>query len=110
MERTVLFLYGCWLWLTRKRRTLRYRQIASSLHSASVYLSSDFAGRASTRDRGFLLPDQVEALSILQQQSTRAFQTSRRLDSLLECYRFATEELGPPPARLAPIAEYRKAA
>jgi hypothetical protein len=85
MEQTVLFFYGCWLWLTRKRRTLRYRQIASSLHSASVYLSSDFAGRASTRDRGFLLPDQEEALGILQQQSTRAFQTSRRFESLRKC-------------------------
>jgi len=112
MEQTVLFLCGCWLWLTRKRRSLRYRQIASSLHSASVYLLSDFAGRASTRDRGFLLPNQVEALSILQQQSTHAFNTSRRLHSLVECYRFAAEELGPevsPPPAL-PTPEYRKAA
>jgi hypothetical protein len=113
MERTVIFLCGCWLWLTRKRRSLRYRQIASSLHSASVYLLSDFAGRASTRDRGFLLPDQEEALGILQKQSTKAFHTSRRLSSLVECYRFAAEELGPvispPPTLLTPIADYRDA-
>jgi hypothetical protein len=110
MERTVLFLCGCWLWLTRRRRSLRYLQIASSLNAASVYLLSDFAGRASTRDRGFLLPDQEEALGILQRQSTRAFHTSRRLSSLAGCYRFAAEELGPklspPPAVLTPIADY----
>jgi hypothetical protein len=110
MERTILFVCGCWLWFTRKRRAIRYRQIADSLHSASLYLLSDFANRASTKDRGCLLPDQVEALNILQQQSTRAFATSRRLDSILGCYRFVAEELGPTPALPLPIAEYREAA
>jgi hypothetical protein len=104
MERLVLFLVGCWLWLTRKRRTLRYRAIADTLRSAQLHLWSDYANRASTRDRGFMLPDQVEALAILQQQSAKAFRTADRLDSIVECYRFASEELAPADA------EYPRAA
>ena len=110
MERTVLFLCCCWLWLTRKRRSIRYHQIAHSLHSASAYLLRDYANRASTQDRGCLLPDQIEALNILERKSTQAFHTACRLSSFGECYRLIAEEFAPPPALPAPRAEYRKAA
>jgi hypothetical protein len=93
MERLVLFLCGLWLWLTRKRRATRYVEVAGTLHSARLYLWSDYANRASTRDRGSLLPDQLEALSILERQVSLVTETSRRFDTLTECCRFVTEEL-----------------
>lgn len=93
MERFVLFLCGCWMWLTRKRRTARYREVAISMHSAALYLRNDFASRASAKDRGFLMPYQVDALSILQRHSKQAFQTARKFDSLLGCYRLMKQEL-----------------
>jgi hypothetical protein len=97
MERTVLFLCGLWLWLTRKRRATRYAEVANSLQSARLYLFSDYANRASTRDRGCLLPDQVEALRILDRQHAVVSQTSRRFETLAECYRLVAEELTQPP-------------
>jgi hypothetical protein len=93
MERLVLFLCGLWLWLTRKRRADRYTQVAGTLHSAHLYLWSDYVNRASTRDRGALLPDQIEALTILERQVALAAHTSRRFATLGECCRLATEEL-----------------
>jgi hypothetical protein len=97
MERLVLYLCGLWFWMTRKYRTSRYQQVAELLDSAKLYLISDFNGRASTRDRGFLLPDQVEALRILEQRSSFLSQTSSRFQSLSECVRLVTEELIEPP-------------
>jgi hypothetical protein len=96
MEKLVLFLCGLWLWITRKRRSLHYRKVAGTLNSAHLYLSSDYATRASTRDRGFLLPHQIEALTILQRQVALASQTSHRFDSFTECCRIAIEELTHP--------------
>jgi hypothetical protein len=97
MEILVLNLCGFWLWLTRKSRTSRYSEVAGRLTSARTYLWSDYATRASTVDRGFLLPEQAEALSILERQATLAAQTSRRFHSLNECRKLATEELIEPP-------------
>jgi hypothetical protein len=96
METLVLNLCGFWLWLTRKSRTSRYTEVADSLASARTYLWTDYASRASTRDRGFLLPAQVEALTILERQATLVTQTSRRFDSLSECRKLITEELAEP--------------
>jgi hypothetical protein len=93
MERLVLFLCGLWLWLTRKRRATRYTEVAGTLHSARLYLWSDYANRASTRDRGALLPDQLEALSILERQVSLATEMSQRFSTLTECCRLVTEEL-----------------
>ena len=97
MEKLVLFLCGLWLWITRKRRSLHYREVASTLNSAHLYLVSDYATRASTRDRGSLLPHQVEALNILERQVAVVSQTSDRFDSLTECCRIVLEELTQPP-------------
>ena len=97
MEKLVLFLCGLWFWLTRKRRTTRYNQVAETLHSARTYLWSDYASRASARDRGSLLPHQVEALTILERQTALASHTSSRFHSLTECCRLVTEELTQPP-------------
>jgi hypothetical protein len=93
MEDFVLSLYGFWFWLTRKYRATCYKEVADILNSARVYLSSDFLTRASTRDRGFLLPHQAEALAILERQAAFVAQTSHRFDSFSECRKFVTEEL-----------------
>ena len=93
MERLVLFLCGFWFWLTRKPRVSHYQEIAEFLDSAKLYLISDYNGRASTADRGGLLPDQVEALNILERRHAHAKQTSSRFESLGECVRMVTEEL-----------------
>jgi hypothetical protein len=96
MERLVLFLCGLWFWLTRKHRVSQYNQVASSLHSARLYLVEEFSTRASTRDRGALLPNQIEAITILDRQMAHVKQTSRRFQTLAECCRLATEELAEP--------------
>jgi hypothetical protein len=96
METLVLNLCGFWLWLTRKSRTSRYTEVADTLASARTYLWTDYASRASTRDRGFLLPAQVEALTILERQAKLVTLTSRRFDSLSECRKLITEELAEP--------------
>jgi len=96
MEKLVMFLCGLWLWLTGKRRSATYREGANTLHAARLYLISDYASRASTQERGHLLPDQVEALTILERQVDLADRTARRFESLTECYRIAIEELSQP--------------
>ncbi len=97
MENLVLSLYGLWFWLTRKYRAAVYNDVANSLYSARIYLLSDYANRASTRDRGFLLADQVEALNILDRHVALVADTTRRFDSLSECRKFVAEELTEPP-------------
>src|SRR5579872_4687166 len=92
METFVLTLYGLWFWLTRDYRATHYSEAASTLNSARAYLFSDFSGRASTRDRGTLLPHQMEALAILEQHGALVDRTSRRFTSLSECCRFVTAE------------------
>jgi hypothetical protein len=97
MEKLVLNLCGLWFWLTRKYRATRYTEVADTLNSAWSYLSSDYASRASTRDRGFLLPEHAEALTILKRHVALVDRTSRRFDSLSECCKFVEEELSEPP-------------
>lgn len=96
MDRIVLFLCGLWFWITRKYRTTRCQEIANFLDSARHYLSSDFHERASTRDRGGLLPDQMEALTILERQHMHIVRTGTRFGSLAECVRMVAEELSEP--------------
>ena len=93
MENLVLSLYGLWFWLTRRYRAAIYNDIAQTLDSARSYLRTDYAARASTRDRGFLLSDQVEALTILDRHVALVSRTSLRFDSLSECRKFVAEEL-----------------
>jgi hypothetical protein len=100
MEAFVLSLYGLWFWLTRKYRAARYREAADSLKAARIYLLNDFGTRASTRDRGYMLSHQVEALELLERHSAFIAQTSRRFASLSECCRFITEELTQPQAAI----------
>jgi hypothetical protein len=97
METLVLSLYGLWFWLTRKYRAAVYTEVAQTLDSARAYLITDYTSRASTRDRGSLLPAQVEALTILGRHGAFAARTSRRFDSLTECRKFVAEELANPP-------------
>jgi hypothetical protein len=97
MENVVLSLYGLWFWLTRRYRASVYKDVAHTLDSARTYLWSDYATRASTRDRGFLLPNQVEALKILEHHGALVSNTSRRFESLSECRKFVAEELAEPP-------------
>jgi hypothetical protein len=97
METLVLSLYGLWFWLTRKYRAAAYNEVAETLDSARTYLIADSANRASTRARGFLLPDQEEALRILDRHTALVARTSRRFDSLRECRKFVAEELATPP-------------
>jgi hypothetical protein len=100
MEAFVLSLYGLWFWLTRKYRAARYREAADSLKAARIYLLNDFGTRASTRDRGYVLSHQAEALELLERHSAFIAQTSRRFASLSECCRFITEELTQPQAAI----------
>ncbi len=100
MERLVVYLCGLWFWLTRNHRSRPYQKAAEYLDAAKDYLVSDFYQRASTRDRGGLLPDQREAVDILERQRAHAAQTSARFQSLAECVRMVAEELNGP-ARLA---------
>jgi hypothetical protein len=97
MENLVYSLYGLWFWLTRKYRAAVYNEVAQTLDSARTYLFTDYATRASTRDRGFLLPAQVEALTILDRHGELVARTSRRFGTFGECRKFVTEELADPP-------------
>lgn len=100
MEKLVLSLCGLWFWLTRKYRATQYREAAEWLTSAYNSLEADLYSRWSTRDRGYILPFQAEALSILELHSRSTVQTANRFESLLECCRFIAEELaGVPKAR-----------
>jgi hypothetical protein len=96
MENFVLSLYGLWFWITRKYRATCYTEVAHTLNSARTYLSTDFAARASTSDRGALLPHQAEALTILERQADFVARTSHRFNSISECRKFVTEELTQP--------------
>jgi hypothetical protein len=97
LETLVFSLCGFWLWLTRKSRTSRYSEVADTLASARTYLWTDWTSRASTQARGFLLPEQAEALTILDRQAEFLAQTSRRFHSLRECRKLVVEELTQPP-------------
>ena len=103
METIVLYLCGLWFWLTRRFRMDSYREASEILDAARAYLAHDFAARASTRDRGGLLTDQIEALTLLERHGKVAARTVDRLGSLGECCRFVIEELTGAPARPAPI-------
>ena len=103
METMVLYLCGFWFWLTRSFRMESYGEAAETLKAARAYLVRDFAHRASTRDRGGLLPEQTEALAMLDRHSRFAMRSSRRFESLVECCRFVIEELTGAPARPVPI-------
>ena len=103
METMVLYLYGFWFWLTRSFRMESYSEASDTLKAARAYLVHDFAHRASTRDRGGLLPEQTEALAMLDRHSKFAKRSARRFESLLECCRFVIEELTGTPAPPVPI-------
>ena len=94
MDMLVLKLCGLWFWLTRKSRAVRYGEVAVTLNSAIAYLRRDYASRASTLDRGgFLLPGQLEAITLLERHVDLIHATIRRFESLPECCRFVSEEL-----------------
>jgi hypothetical protein len=97
MEHAVMYLCAFWFWLTRKSRSMYYQQVAHYLEEAKIYLSDDFNGWASTRDRGALLPRQIEALNILEHQREMARQTSSRFHSFSECVRMVAEDFADPP-------------
>ncbi|HEX9201155.1 MAG TPA: hypothetical protein VF865_16465 [Acidobacteriaceae bacterium] len=101
MDTLILNLCGLWFWLTRKYRATQYSEVAGTLNSARVYLWSDYATRASTRDRGSLLPHQLEALTILERHGTLVSETSRRFESLSDCCKFVAEELSEQPPKAA---------
>ena len=96
METLVLNLCTLWLWMTRKSRTSEYTEVAEILTAARTYLWSDYATRASTLERGSLLPEQAEAIAILERQAVLVTNTSRRFHSLSECRKFVNEELSRP--------------
>ena len=104
METAILHLCGLWFWLTRSFRMDSYREASETLQDARAYLANDFAARASTRDRGGLLPDQIEALALLERHGKLAARTIRRFESLSECCHFVIEELTGAPAGPGPIA------
>jgi hypothetical protein len=107
MEFFTLYLCGVWFWMTRRRRVTAYCAAAETLELAHAYLMYDFSRRPSTLDRGHLLPQQREALSILQQHATDTYVTATRFASLRECCRYVAAELRqvPAPVQVAPAAE-----
>lgn len=104
METIVLNVCGLWFWMTRRFRMDSYAEAAAFLDAARTHLEQDFTARASTRDRGGLLPDQIEALALLERHGKLAARSVRRFESLGECCCFVIEELTGAPARPAPIA------
>jgi hypothetical protein len=103
MEKLIFSLYGFWFWLTRKYRTAVYDEAATALAEAHQYLWNDYATRASTIDRGWMLPQHVEALAVLERHTALTARTSSRFASLRECIRFIAEELSEVPAS-SPLA------
>lgn len=103
METIVLYLCGFWFWLTRKFRIDSYNEAAGLLEEARDYLAQDFSGRASTRDRGAMLPEQTEALRLLEQHSAITTRARSRFDSLSETCSFVFEELTGAPPRPIPV-------
>ncbi|HEX3569671.1 MAG TPA: hypothetical protein VHU44_02495 [Acidobacteriaceae bacterium] len=106
MDKIVLSICGLWFWMTRRRRVTAYSDAAATLELAHAYLLRDFYCRASTRDRGILLPHQTEALSILQNHAIDTYVAATRFSSLGECYRLVTDELSrfnSPPVRPTPV-------
>src|SRR5438270_9186395 len=106
MDKIVLSICGMWFWLTRRRRVNAYSEAAATLELAHAYLVRDFSSRASTRDRGLLLPEQREALSILQNHAIDTYVAATRFASLGECCRFVADELAhfTPAPSPAPVA------
>jgi hypothetical protein len=105
MDKMVIALCGIWFWLTRAWRVDTYCAAAETLELAHAYLLRDFAARASTRDRGILLPQHHEALSILQRHAIDTYVTATRFAKLRDCCRFVAEEMralaAPAPAPVA---------
>lgn len=93
MERVVVYICGLWFWLTRRWRVDAYSDAAATLELAHAYLLRDFFSRASTRDRGLLLPFHHEALAILQNHAIGTYVAATRLANLRECCQFVSEEL-----------------
>ena len=93
MDRLAFALAGIWFWLTRRRRIEVYTEAARTLELAHAYLLHDFASRASTSDRGSLLPHQAEALTLLERHATTTYMTVTRIADFGRCRRFVAEEL-----------------
>jgi len=110
MDRIVLTMCGVWFWLTRRRRIKAYSSAAYTLTLAHARLQREFYAQASTRDRGTLLPGQLEALGILESHAISTYQWASRFHSLRECCRFVFGELHPPiltAPRKAPLPALR---
>jgi hypothetical protein len=113
INRFVFALCGIWVWFTRRRRMAVYVEAAKTLELAHASLLREFTSRASTSDRGTLLPHQVEALSLLERHATMTYIAVSRFPNLRWCLTFVAGELGrlnPAPAaaprrslRLVPI-------
>lgn len=93
MERIVVYICGLWFWVTRRWRVYAYSEAAATLELAHAYLLRDFFNRASTRDRGLLLPFHHEALAILQNHAIDTYVAATRMANLRECCQFVSEEL-----------------
>jgi hypothetical protein len=93
MERIVLTLCGLWVWMTRRRRIAAYIAAAKTLEFAHAHLLHDFSSRASTSDRGTLVPHQIEALALLEKHATGTYIAVEQLSNLGRCCRFVAEEL-----------------
>jgi hypothetical protein len=93
METTVLYLCGVWFWLTRKWRVAAYSDAARQLDIARMYLLRDFTSRASTCDRGRMLPHQIEAVALLERHAEQTLATASHFQNLLDCCRFVSGEI-----------------
>jgi len=112
MNRIVFALCGIWVWITRRRRMEVYAEAAKTLELAHACLLRDFFSRASTSDRGALLPHQAEALALLEHHATMTYIAVSRFPSLRWCLSFVAEELSrfaPAPALSAPRPAFRPA-
>jgi hypothetical protein len=107
MNSIVFTMCGVWFWLTRRRRIRDYSSAAYSLTLAHAHLLNDFRTRASIREHGNLLPDQLEALNILEAHAASTYLWATRFDSLRQCCRYIAEELTPAIVAPAPARRPR---
>jgi hypothetical protein len=79
MDKLILLLCTLWYKLMRKHYRLKIRRAQRVIRHAKIYLEDDFLTRHSNIDRGYLLPEQTDALGTL-------LRTDKHCDYLVEKY------------------------
>jgi hypothetical protein len=78
MEKIVLAMCNLWYYIRRRHYRLKLRQSQRKLRHEHTKLENDYFTRASTLDRGYLLPDQEDHLRQLHLRDLHHEETIRR--------------------------------